>query len=152
MKHIHHIIPRHKGGTDHPDNLIELTVEEHAEAHRLLYEQYGDQEDYIAWQGLSALIGKEEMLIEKSKLGGRKNTKPKTEEHKRKIAEANKKAHPKGLPQVGGVQTHSEETKKKISEAMKGHSNSKNHSSDEYRKKQSEAMKRAWLKRKNNGV
>lgn len=40
-KHKHHIIPRHAGGSDHPDNLVELTVQEHAEAHRLLYEQYG---------------------------------------------------------------------------------------------------------------
>ena len=34
MKHKHHIIPRHMGGTDDPSNLIELTIEEHAEAHR----------------------------------------------------------------------------------------------------------------------
>ena len=53
MKHKHHIIPKHAGGTDDPSNLIELTVEEHAEAHRLLYEQYGRWEDYYAWQGLS---------------------------------------------------------------------------------------------------
>lgn len=32
MKHIHHIIPRHMGGTDDPSNLIELTIQEHAEA------------------------------------------------------------------------------------------------------------------------
>jgi hypothetical protein len=41
MKHKHHIVPRHMGGTDDPSNLIELTVEEHAEAHRKLWEQYG---------------------------------------------------------------------------------------------------------------
>jgi hypothetical protein len=28
MKHIHHIIPKHIGGTDEPSNLIELTVKE----------------------------------------------------------------------------------------------------------------------------
>ena len=39
--HRHHIIPRHAGGTDDPSNIIELSVEEHAEAHRILYEQYG---------------------------------------------------------------------------------------------------------------
>ena len=41
MKHKHHIIPKHMGGTNDPSNLIELTVEEHAEAHKLLWEQYG---------------------------------------------------------------------------------------------------------------
>ena len=26
MKHKHHIIPKHAGGTDDPDNLIELSI------------------------------------------------------------------------------------------------------------------------------
>lgn len=52
------------GGTDDPSNLIELTIDEHAEAHRLLYEQYGKWEDYYAWQGLSGQIGKEDLIIE----------------------------------------------------------------------------------------
>ena len=51
MKHIHHIIPKHMGGTDDPSNLVELTVEQHAEAHRQLYEQYGRLEDKRAWLG-----------------------------------------------------------------------------------------------------
>jgi hypothetical protein len=34
MKHKHHIIPRHAGGTDDSSNIIELTVEEHAEEHK----------------------------------------------------------------------------------------------------------------------
>jgi hypothetical protein len=37
---IHHIIPRCLGGTDDPSNLIELTYDEHVEAHRLLALQY----------------------------------------------------------------------------------------------------------------
>ena len=40
MKHTHHIIPKHVGGTDDPSNLIEHSIEEHAEAHRLLYKQH----------------------------------------------------------------------------------------------------------------
>ena len=36
-KQIHYIVPKHMGGTDDPDNIVELTVEEHAEAHRKLY-------------------------------------------------------------------------------------------------------------------
>ena len=64
MKHKHHIIPKHMGGTDDLENLIELTIEEHAEAHRVLFEKYGKVEDYWAWKGLSGQIGKEEILKE----------------------------------------------------------------------------------------
>jgi hypothetical protein len=55
MKHKHHIIPKHAGGSDDPSNLIELTPAEHAEAHRLLYEQYGRWQDEVAWKGLSKI-------------------------------------------------------------------------------------------------
>lgn len=68
MKHKHHIIPKHAGGTDDPSNLIELTAEEHAEAHRILYERYGRKEDEIAWKGLSGIIGKEEIVFELCRL------------------------------------------------------------------------------------
>jgi hypothetical protein len=64
------------GGTDEPENLIELTIEEHAEAHRILYEQHGRWQDYYAWKGLSGQIGKEqlikEILLIASKKGGKK--------------------------------------------------------------------------------
>jgi hypothetical protein len=62
MKHIHHILPKYLGGTDDPSNLVELTVEEHAEAHRLLYKQHSNWQDYCAWQALSGRIGQEEAL------------------------------------------------------------------------------------------
>jgi len=62
MKHLHHIKPKHMGGTDDPSNLIELTVEEHAEAHRKLFEEYGCWQDEIAWKGLAGIIGKEEII------------------------------------------------------------------------------------------
>lgn len=54
MKHKHHIIPRHMGGTDEPENLIELTPEEHAEEHRKLYEEYGHWQDNNANEGQDA--------------------------------------------------------------------------------------------------
>lgn len=76
MKHKHHIIPKHAGGTDDPSNLIELTVEEHAEAHRLLWEQYGKKEDELAWKGLAGLIGKEELLHELFVMSGKKSRPP----------------------------------------------------------------------------
>lgn len=60
--HAHHIIPIHAGGTNDEDNIVLLTVEQHAEAHRLLFEQYGRWQDKIAWQMLSGMIGKEEAI------------------------------------------------------------------------------------------
>ena len=76
MKHVHHIIPKHMSGSDDPSNLVELTVEEHAEAHRLLYEQYGNWQDKIAWQALSGRIGQEEILRAKQGMAnkGRKRS------------------------------------------------------------------------------
>jgi len=58
--HTHHIIPKHMGGTDDPSNLVRLTIEEHAEAHRILYETYGNEYDRAAWLGLSGRIDKQE--------------------------------------------------------------------------------------------
>lgn len=63
MKHIHHIVPRHAGGTDEPDNLIELTVEEHARAHYLLWNEYGRWQDEVAWKSLYGMIGQEEIML-----------------------------------------------------------------------------------------
>jgi hypothetical protein len=48
----HHIIPSHCGGPDHAWNLIKLTIEEHAMAHQLLYENY----NYMADLGASYMI------------------------------------------------------------------------------------------------
>lgn len=72
MKHLHHIIPKHMNGTDDPENLVELTVEEHAEAHKLLWEKYGRWEDKLAWQGLAGLIGKEELIKQMLSESGKK--------------------------------------------------------------------------------
>jgi len=60
MYHKHHIIPKHVGGTDDETNLVLLTVEEHAEAHRILWEKHGRWQDKIAWQTLSGQINIQE--------------------------------------------------------------------------------------------
>jgi len=122
--HKHHIIPRHAGGTDDESNLVYLTIEEHAEAHRLLYEQYGRKEDWLAWRGLSGLIGNDEIIKEKMSLNssrpGELNTfygKKHSEESKRKMSESRKgknlgRCNNKWLP----------EARKKISESRKKNS------------------------------
>lgn len=73
MKHKHHIIPRHAGGTDDPSNIVELTVEEHAETHRKLYEQYGRWQDKLAYEGLSGQIPSKEVISKLYKENGKQN-------------------------------------------------------------------------------
>lgn len=76
MKHKHHILPKHMGGSDDPSNLIELTREEHAKEHLKLYEKYGKKEDLGAYYLLSGQTD-EGMRIRASlggKVQGSKNT------------------------------------------------------------------------------
>ena len=86
------------GGTDDPDNLVELSVADHAEAHRVLYEKHGCWQDYLAYMGLSGQIGKQELIRMKQSLAnlgkdhsGANNpmwNKKHSEETKRKIGAA----------------------------------------------------------------
>ena len=155
MKHIHHIIPKHMGGTDDPSNLIEVTVEEHIEIHRKLYEQHGKWQDYCAWQALSGRIGQEEILRMKQGMAnkGRKRT-PEQKERIRLAAlkrserqrldgtleRTNKKRSEKmtGVPKSkeaienwkqsrknNNTDWHTKETKLKISASLKGNTNRK---------------------------
>jgi hypothetical protein len=173
MKHKHHIVPRHMGGTDDSSNLIELTVEEHAEAHRKLWEQYGNIKDYCAWKGLEGTIGKEEIVrllmdptgrvhteetkqkISQSHKGKLKHTEESKEKLRQfrtgmKLSEEHKAKISKSLEgntrMVG--KKLSEETKQKLSEAGKGNKNaSKNPNiSEEERERRSEATKERWRK------
>jgi hypothetical protein len=77
MKHRHHIIPKHAGGTDDESNIVLLSIEEHADAHRILYEKHNRIQDFVAWKMLSGQIGKEEaialLISEGGKKGGRVN-------------------------------------------------------------------------------
>jgi len=50
------------GGTDDPSNLIEVSVEQHAELHFALYLEHGRWQDYIAALGLANIIEKEEVV------------------------------------------------------------------------------------------
>ena len=69
--HNHHIIPGHAGGTDEPSNLIRLTIEEHAEAHKKLYEEHGRWQDRLAWKSLSGIINKSEAVYLSQVEGGK---------------------------------------------------------------------------------
>lgn len=150
-------MPRHMGGTDDPENLIELSIEEHAEAHRLLYEQHGRWQDRVAWQGLAGLVGHDEILKEMN--AARRGSghpfygKPRSDETKRKISQK-LTGHPvsdetKKLwsKQRKGREV-SDETKQKIRKANKGKVISEQHrkilrapKTEEHKKKISESNK-----------
>lgn len=132
IKHKHHVIPKHMGGTDDPENIVELTVEEHAEAHRILFEKYGLKEDWLAWQGLSGMMGKEEIikeLLSYTHLG-----KPKSKQQREKIGRAH----------LG--RKCSEETRKKIGEKSRGRK-----WTDEMKQKKSKQMMGNTLGKANIG-
>lgn len=74
MKHRHHIVPLHEGGQNDENNIVELSIEEHAEAHKILWEKNHKWQDYLAWQGLANLMTKEELVKSMLSLAGRKGS------------------------------------------------------------------------------
>ena len=59
--HVHHIEPVHNGGADTEENKVLLTVEQHTQAHYMLYKLYERREDFEAYHGLKGHLGKEEL-------------------------------------------------------------------------------------------
>lgn len=63
---LHHIIPKHEFlerfgnliGVNHPDNIVNLTLPQHAEVHLLLYELNQNENDLIAHQAVVGMIQK----------------------------------------------------------------------------------------------
>jgi hypothetical protein len=70
--HKHHIIPRYMGGTDGEENLVEVTIAQHAMFHYCNYQMWNNMEDYVAWRGLSGQISEAEFIVEKQKIFGKK--------------------------------------------------------------------------------
>src|SRR5262245_37849143 len=69
MLHRHHVVPRHAGGKD--GQVVLLTIEEHAEAHRKLWEEHGRWQDHLAWKALSGHIPFKEINRIKFSEGGK---------------------------------------------------------------------------------
>jgi hypothetical protein len=105
----HHIIPLHEWKKrfnpkatradkelNAPDNVVVLTIEQHAQVHQFLYEQYGRWEDRLAWKGLTGGIGTESILAEKQRLNGSRSGLlikgiPKSQDHKNALKSASRK-------------------------------------------------------------
>jgi hypothetical protein len=109
LKHKHHIIPRHAGGTDDPSNLVLLTPEEHSQAHKDLFEKYGRWEDELAYKGLAGHIGKEEIIYQMRVESGRAQKGNKHSEERNKAQSERMMGH-----------EHSDETKAKMAIARTG--------------------------------
>lgn len=131
--HKHHIIPRHAGGSDDPSNIIILSLEEHAEAHKKMWEEHGRWQDKVAWLCLSQMITKDEaarLIMSEANLGhtrnvGEKNPmygKTHTTEARRRIGLATK------MRETGKIRgPMSEERRKKIADALRGKKKSEEH-------------------------
>lgn len=63
------------GGTDDLSNIEHLTIKQHSNAHKVLYEKYGHWQDKVAWMGLAGIIPHEECIrlaiVEGSKKGAK---------------------------------------------------------------------------------
>lgn len=152
LTHKHHIIPRHKGGTDNPENLVELTVTQHAMWHFAEWQRCGDWQDEVAWKALAKHIGKAEVFLRTSSEGGKAFSGPCPA---RKGAWARLREDPEAYaamcqkmsegwrkklgPKKEVKPKDPEETRRKISESLKGRQHT-----DEAKKRMSEAAKRRW--------
>lgn len=63
MKHNHHLLPKHLGGTDGASNIVEgVSVTRHAMFHYANWLLWGSEGDRIAYKALAGVIEKEEIV------------------------------------------------------------------------------------------
>jgi len=134
----HHIVPRSLGGSDEPDNLVNLTAREHFVCHWLLVKMTTGQDHH---KMLNAL-----RMMRAEKHGQeRYNTKITArvyESIKQEYAELQSKQFT-GTGNGFYGKTHTEEARKRISEANKGRVQPLD---------EKEKQKAAWAKRKEQGI
>ena len=135
------------GGSDDLENIVEVSIEKHADLHRQLWEEFGNWQDYLAWQGLSKRMACEKVAREAAR---KANTgKFMSFETRRKISEAKK-----GKKQST---THVENNRKarigkqltiehsaKISEALSGRTLSEEHKKNVGKKMKGRVMSEKW--------
>lgn len=59
------------GGSDDPSNIVRLTIEEHVQAHKELYEKHGNEYDRIAFLALSGILENQDIILLTLKEAGR---------------------------------------------------------------------------------
>lgn len=117
IKHKHHIVPKHAGGSDDLSNIVELSIEEHAEAHYKLYKEYGRWQDKLAWKALSGMISSKDVLYEAVK--NRDTSYMKQYKFRKTMSNATAKAWVDGKMNNRKPKVYSEHSLKRLKESGK---------------------------------
>jgi hypothetical protein len=113
--HNHHIVPRYKGGSDLPENLVLLHPIDHAIAHWVRFKIYGNPADGWAF---NRIIGglRDEIIPSKKGIPRPYMRKPKSEETRAKMSAATKgrKKSPESVEKVRQALAGRPATKKQL--------------------------------------
>lgn len=92
LTHVHHIVPKHRGGNDDASNLIRVQISQcdkttqcHAMWHFCEWQLHGLKEDYLAWKGLAGFFNKEELIFEVMERGREKGRKASLDTQKKML-------------------------------------------------------------------
>jgi hypothetical protein len=75
MIHKHHIIPKHRGGTNEKTNIIKVSLTKHIMFHYCEWNLHKKRADYVAWKRLSGNLKDIELVQQKLIIGGEKGGK-----------------------------------------------------------------------------
>lgn len=132
LKHKHHIMPRYRGGSDDPSNLVEVSVVQHAMWHFCNFQLWGEPEDRLAWRGLSGAIGKEEALKERMRIGSYKAAKKAKERYNNPDYRRRNAEHLRRIQSKGSEASRNPEAIAKKKETMRRINHQKGEKNSQY--------------------